>query len=301
MEPRTREYWPRWIWVGFVCWALAGPVSGAEITARLPSGLTAYAEYREGDADKAAVLILHGFMTTQNFNIIRTLTGELHEQGHTVLAPTLTLGIDQRRGGLACESIHTHTMENDLAELGWWAKWLSRRHGGPLAIIGHSSGSLQAIAYAGSRPDVPLAVVVATSPIFFGQDYSADLVRQQMERAGQEIAEGTTRQLHRYALTFCDHNYVSTPQSYLSYARWGREQVLAAVQRAQVPIYAILGGTDPRATASWRDGLRDAGAKLTVLEGGSHFFDGTHEFDLLDYVHSVLHRVAATGAGRGPL
>lgn len=284
-------------WLGVALWTLSVTVSAAEITARLPSGLTAYADYRQGAADKPAVLILHGFMTTQNFNIVRTLATELHEQGHTVLAPTLTLGIDQRRGGLACESIHTHTMDQDLQELAWWTRWLAERHPGPLALIGHSSGSLQVIAYAATAPEVPLAVVIATSPIYFGQDYSAEVVQTQIERARQRLTAGNA-ELQRYALTFCDRNFVATPQSYLSYANWGRERVLEALAQAKVPVHVLLGGRDPRARHGWQHALQEGGAQVTVLEGASHFFDGTHEFDLLDYVHAVLSRVAADGAAQ---
>lgn len=284
-------------WLGAALWALSAAVSAAEITARLPSGLMAYADYRQGDADKPPVLILHGFMTTQNFNIIRTLATELHEQGHTVLAPTLTLGIDQRRGGLACESIHTHTMDQDLQELAWWARWLAERHPGPLALIGHSSGSLQVIAYAATAPEVPLSAVIATSPIYFGQDYSAEVVRAQVERARQRLSAEDS-ELQRYALTFCDRNFVATPQSYLSYAGWDRDRVLEAVVQAKVPIHVLLGGKDPRAHGDWQQALREAGAQVTVLEGASHFFDGTHEFDLLDYVHAVLNRHPAGGVAQ---
>lgn len=298
MESRTRKRWWCWSLLGAMCWVGVGAAWAAEITARLPSGLTAYADYRVGEADKTAVLILHGFMTTQNFNVIRTLAAELHNEGHTVLAPTLTLGIDQRRGGLACEAIHTHTMEHDLQELAWWTDWLSQRHPGPLALIGHSSGSLQAIAYAGTKPDRPLSVVIATSPIYFGQDYAEDFVQRQIERARAHVQQGDAP-LQRYALTFCDHNFVATSESYLSYATWNRQRVLESARAAEVPIYAVLGGNDPRATSEWQLALRQAGVHLTVLDGASHFFDGVHEFDLLDYVHSVLRQTAAGKAEPG--
>ena len=292
MDCRARN-WMRWlVYSGMALYGLSGLGFAAEISQRLPSGLVAHADYRQGQTGKPAVLVLHGFLTTQNFSIIRTIVSELHEQGFTVLAPTLTLGIDDRRGGLACEAIHTHTMESDLAELAWWAEWLVESHPGPLALVGHSSGSLQLIAYAASRPDTPLATVVATSPIHFGQDYSAELVNQQISSARQRIAKSPPG-LDRYSLTFCDQRYVATPQSYLSYAAWDRERVLEAVGRIEVPVRIVLGSADPRATQGWLHGLSEAGAEVTVLAGASHFFDATHEFELLDIIQDALQRIGA--------
>lgn len=299
MGSATR-YLLQWaVLIGVVCSGWSGVAWSAEITQRLPSGLVAHADYRQGQNNKPAVLVLHGFMTTQNFGIVRTIAGELNEQGYTVLAPTLTLEIDQRRSGLACEAIHTHTMENDLAELGWWTQWLAARHPGPIVLVGHSSGSLQVIAYAATQPEVPLAAVVATSPIYFGQDYSPSLTETQIVRARQRIDEASPG-LDRYALTFCDHSFVATPQSYLSYAGWDRTRSLEALRRVSVPVRVVIGSADSRATPAWSESLREAGADVTVLEGATHFFDATHEFELLDVIAGVLGSVGAGGQGRVP-
>ena len=39
--------------------------------------------------------------------------------------------------------------------------------------------------------------------------------------------------------------------------------------------------------------LRDATERLIVLEGASHFFDGTAEFLLLDSIHTALEGMPA--------
>lgn len=291
----------------FLRWAVCaaatlvfGPATlAADIAQRLPSGLTAHADFRPGEPGRPAVLLLHGFMTTQNFSTIRTIANELEERGYTVLAPTLTLGIDERRGGLPCEAIHTHTMEGDLAELAWWAEWLGQRHPGPMVLIGHSTGSLQGLAYAATDPAIPLAAVIATSPVYFGQDYPPQTVAAQIARAQTRIADGEPG-LDRYALTFCERSFVATPQSYLSYAAWNRERVLEAVRRIAVPVRVVLGSRDARATELWQSGLREAGATVTVLAGATHFFDATHEFDLLDLIASNLQQVRRRDGAEDP-
>ncbi len=284
------------LWLAAACVVLPGVGHGADISERLPSGLIAHADYRAGSPDRPAVMVLHGFMTTQNFSTIRTIVNELNESGYTVLAPTLTLGIDQRRGGLACGAIHTHTMSADLAEVSWWVDWLAAHHPGPLVLIGHSSGSLQSIAYAADKPSAQLRMVIATSPIYFGEDYPAALVAEQIAGATWQMHNGDAP-LERYALTFCNHNFVATPESYLSYAAWGRQRVLDSVQHAQVPVKALFGSEDPRATAEWQQGLRVAGAAVTVIPGATHFFDATHEFELLDLIRDALRRVDDPQAG----
>ena len=261
-----------------------------DISERLPSGLIAHGDFRPGSGALPAVLVLHGFMTTQNFTTIQTIVNELDERGYTVLAPTLTLGIDERRGGLSCGAIHTHTMEEDLTELSWWVNWLAKRHPGPLVLIGHSSGSLQAIAYAAAHPIPQLRMVIATSPVYFGEYYPPDLVAAQIARAEQQRRSGSST-LDRYALTFCNRNFVATPKSYLSYAAWDRSQVLASVRDARVPVKVVFGTADPRATSEWQDGLRQAGAAVKLIPGATHFFDATHEFELLDLIRDALRSV----------
>lgn len=278
------------LWTVILLGWLPAMACAADIAQRLPSGLTAHADYRPGQPGKPAVLVLHGFMTTQNFNLIRNISAELHELGYTVLAPTLTLDIDERRGGLACSAIHTHTMENDLAELDWWARWLHARHPGPMALVGHSSGSLQILAYVATEPKLPVATIIVTSPIYFGQDYDQRLVQEQTERAQQMLAQASPG-LGRFALTFCNQNYVATPQSYLSYAAWDRARVLTALSAIKVPVRAIFGGADPRATTAWKTGLQEAGAQVVSLGEASHFFDGIHEFELFDFISGALQQV----------
>ncbi len=289
--PRLFALWLAAVWV-----VLPAVGHGNEISERLPSGLIAHADYRAGSPDRPAVMVLHGFMTTQNFSTIRTIVNELNESGYTVLAPTLTMGIDQRRRGLPCGAIHTHTMDADLAEVSWWVDWLAAHHQGPLVLIGHSSGSLQSIAYAADKPSAQLRMVIATSPMYFGQDYPAALVVDQIARATREMQSGQPP-LERYALTFCNHNFVATPQSYLSYATWGRQRVLDSLRHARVPVKVLLGSEDPRATAEWQQDLRAAGAAVTVIPGATHFFDATHEFDLLDLIHDALRSVDGAQSG----
>ena len=91
----------------------------------LRSGLTAVSDYWPGEADLPAILILHGFLQTREFQTVRRLAEALSDEGYSVLLPSLTLGLDRRRQSVACEAIHTHSMQQDVDELRAWIDWLA--------------------------------------------------------------------------------------------------------------------------------------------------------------------------------
>ena len=74
----------------------------------LDNGTTTLADYRKGDENKPAFLLLHGFLQTHNFSTIQSMADELADTGYTVLAPTLSHGVDNRNQSIACDALHTH-------------------------------------------------------------------------------------------------------------------------------------------------------------------------------------------------
>ncbi len=267
-------------------------VSRAEVVRELlPSGLTGEAEYRPGEANRPAVLVLHGFLTTRNFNTVLSLVDALAENGNTVLAPTLTLGINARQAGLACDAIHTHTMNQDLDEIAYWVKWLASRHHGPLVLVGHSYGSLELLAWLATRPNPRVRMLITTSLSYADGFNPPSVVKHQVAEARRAVREGDHRP-RRFTLSYCRGNFVSPPQVYLSYLRWNAARVLTALRKAPVPVEVIMGGKDRRFDHRWLTALRRAGARLLVIEGASHFFDAEHEFDLND---AVIERVDRLG------
>ena len=75
-------------------------------------------------------------------------------------------------------------------------------------------------------------------------------------------AGSLSSEIHRYRLAFCD-NYSSKAKDYLSYLAWDPKRTLNAISSMKV--------------------------KPTIIFGGdNHFFDHTHEFDLLDIIETLL-------------
>ncbi len=261
-------------------------VRAETITATLPDGIEAGADYRKGRPALPAVLVLHGFMTTSEFNTVQSIVNQLDELDYTVLAPTLSLGINRRTGSLPCDAIHTHTFAGDVAEVDFWVKWLEKHGHSRIVLVGHSTGSLQLVAYAANHPDHAVTRVIATS-LVNTQQYTPKAVIADEEKKAAMLGRSTPPPLHPYHLIFCK-NYTATPDSYLSYIKWSSDAVLGLLRKRHVPVTVIMGGSDNRFGPDWINSMRTTGVTVKVIPGATHFFDTTHEFELLDELQNCL-------------
>ena len=270
----------------FACWALSGAgVAQAEvIELRVNAATRASAEFVPGKDALPAVVLIHGFLQTRSSPVIAQLSEHLVGLGHTVLVPTLSLGIDMRRQSLDCEALHTHTMQQDIAEIRQWVEWLAKRGARRIVVIGHSTGALQALAYVSDHPRPEVIQTVLLSPVYFGARHAwlqanAAQLREQAARPNSGIEV--------YRFVYCDR-YPAPPSALLSYVEWDRERSLAAVKQVAMPIYAVFGTVDPIVPADWAQALPAAGVTLERIEGGDHFFSGMAELELDDVVEQIL-------------
>ena len=266
--------------------SLWGTASAEVISRKMPNALTATADYYQGQANKPVVLILHGFMQTREFPMVARLANSLKEEGYTVLVPTLTLNIDKRNKSLACEAIHTHTMEEDIAEIAEWVKWLYDRQNKNITLIAHSAGSLTLLALMENRPDPWIDKLILVSLLPFNDDpLSENSTLKVYEQAQEDVKQGR-QGLGDYSLAFCD-KYPSESGAFLSYRRWGHEPTIQALNELKVPAYVIIGGSDKRMHPGWRELLKETNAQVITVEDAGHFFDTQYEFDLLDRVIEI--------------
>lgn len=250
----------------------------------LPSGKSVSADYRKGEKGKPAVLVLHGFLTTNGFSTVQVIVNDLADSGFTVLAPTLSLGINSRKASLPCDAIHTHTMESDVAEIDFWTRWLTAHGAHRIVMVGHSLGSLQLVTYVANHPDSAVKAVIATSLLNMQEYETAPMLAKDIHEA-EKLQREKPVPLHSYRLVYCE-NYTATPDSFLSYVRWSPARVLSELKKRKVPVYAIMGGKDDRFGPAWIKQLRTTGIDVKVIDGANHFFDGGAEFDLLDAVRN---------------
>ena len=268
---------------------LAPPPSRGEIiNLETPAGYAATAQLLEGDEAHKVVLILHGFLQTRDFFTVRRLGEALHDLGYTVLTPTLTLGIDNRRQSLACEAIHTHSMEQDVSEIKLWTDWLFRRNGKPVTLIGHSLGSLELFVYLATVSSPPVEQAILISLITFAQGPIAKESPAERQRALRHLAQGNEA-IASFRLAYCD-TYYSTAKNYLSYVEWNGIKALKNLNISAVKPTILLGGGDRRLGDGWLPAVKRAGADVVQIPGANHFFDHEYEFDLVDKVAGLLER-----------
>lgn len=241
-------------------------------------GISANAEYLIGQRSKPAVLLLHGFLQTREFSTVTTLARGLQDEGYTVLSPTLSLNVPNRTQSLACEAVHKHGMDDDVAEIGRWVSWLKSRGHRSIVLVGHSFGSLQLLAYLDSHPDAAIKGYIGASLIEaqIGTTPREALIAQ----LGARI-QNKQRALVNQTLSFC-RKYTSTPEGLLSYVLWDQTRVLTALKQIPVSMLLIMGDADNTLGQGWLKALQHIQTPLVIVHGGSHFMDGEHEFDLLD-------------------
>jgi pimeloyl-ACP methyl ester carboxylesterase len=266
----------------------ATPSKGEIVRLETHTGYIATAQLLEGDENHKIVLILHGFLQTRDFFTVRRLSEALHDLGYTVLAPNLTLGIDNRRQSLACEAIHTHSMEQDVAEIKLWTDWLNRRNDKPITLIGHSLGSLELFVYLTGESSPPVDQAILISLITFGQGPIAKENLTERQRALQYLAQGNEA-ISSYRLAYCN-TYHSTAKNYLSYVEWDGIKTLKNLKNSAIKPTILLGGGDHRLGNGWLPAMKRAGADVIQISGADHFFDHEHEFDLVDSVVGLLER-----------
>ncbi|NNF97676.1 MAG: alpha/beta hydrolase, partial [Halobacteria archaeon] len=156
-----------------------------------------------------------------------------------------------------------------------------------IVLIGHSSGSLELLAYLNKNPAPAVKKLIATSLVYADGFNPTALVEQQIAEAQQKHRQGD-RSLQSYTLSYCRGNFIAPAYVYLSYTAWTQERVLAALKQSPVPVSIIMGGKDERFQESWVQELQQTGAEVIIINGASHFFDSHHEFDLHDAILSLL-------------
>lgn len=264
-------------------------------TLHLPyaNGKILNAEYLSGDIKRPAILVLHGFLQTNEFLATQSIINSLSALGYTVVGPNFSLGIPDRRQSMQCQAPHRHTFEEDLREIDFWVNWLRKQGYSKVIIVGHSWGSQHGLGYVETHPQAPIMAVIAVSLVHVEQ---ATAIRNKQIKQARNRVEHHDKSLQAYVLSFCKA-FMATPQSYLSYARWDDARVidsLGALQQRQLPIYVVVGSQDNRIDDNWVQVLRAHSFQTTVIEGANHFFSSMHEFELSDRLEAVLAEINAS-------
>ena len=266
------------------------PALAETIEAKLPSGITAYAEFRQGTSSQTAVLSLHGFLQTHHSQPMSMLASNLAAAGYTVLSPTISLGINRRKQSMACEAVHTHTMDDEAGEVAYWVDWLVSRGYKDIVPVGFSStGNISLLLYniQSAHPHIKKMILTSFNPIHINLAAHTKLLANAKNKSeGEKIA--------RYSAGYCKNNFSSTLNSYLSYSAFVDDKILELISQATIPLEIILGSADTVLPANWQEKImaRNPRARIHTVNRANHFFEGTTELDLADSVESILKTTA---------
>lgn len=254
----------------------------------LGTGLTAQAEYLSGKPSLPAVLVLHGFLQTHEFPTVAALARSLNDSGYTVLAPTLSLGVPNRKQSLACEAVHRHSLDEDLDEIDRWVKWLTSRGHRQIALMGHSFGSMQLLAYLAGKPDPAVRGYIGASLIEtqIGSTPRAELIA----RLEDAVARGDHKLVNQ-PISYCK-KYPSNPAALLSYVRWDQARIVKALNAYKGEKLLVMGDADAVIGRKWLGTLQRNRTPIAIVRGAGHFMDGEHEFDLLEHSLAQLEKMA---------
>ncbi len=250
------------------------------------SGRDVTAEYLQGTNTGSPVLILHGFLQTNKFSTVTRLASSLADLGFTVLSPTLSLGISNRKVSLSCEAIHTHSLDSDANELKLWIEWLNKKTQKPVTLIGHSAGGPVILKYLemNNAEKIQHAILISLSYYDFGPDVSKQ--GGLAEKALNAVEKGENP-LDTYSLDYCK-TYPTNARSFLSYYNWDRLKISSVVGEYSDRITIILGTDDNRMKEDWKNQLNKQHDNVVFIDGANHFFDQAHEFELTDAIEDVL-------------
>jgi len=262
--------------------------AAAPVEVKLPTGITASANFHRGLQSKPAVLLLHGFLQTYHSPPMSSLASNLASKGYTVLSPTISLGINLRNQSMACEAVHTHTMTEDVAEAAYWVNWLSNKGYKNIVLAGFSSsGNHQTLLLNAqkSHPNVKKAILVSLTPSL--TDHAE---RQKVHSEKDAKTQAGKKEIGIYSLGYCKKNFAATASSYLSYAQFDENRILALIRQTPVPTEIILGSADTILPPNWPSQIKALQTKnrVTVIDNANHFFDATNEFDLVEEVENIL-------------
>ncbi len=261
--------------------------AAVEVMERLPNGLEASAEFIQGQRDKPAVLILHGFLQMRNTATVSNLVNNLSSDGYTLLAPALSLGVSRRKQSLPCETPHPHTFSDDVTEVGFWVDWLATRHNATsIILIGHSTGNAQLLAYASEHRAGLIKKIIAISLVEYEREFGGKHNQTQYKQAQRRAQKGDNS-LGKYKLSYCN-NYVAPAAAFLSYASWNEDKIVSTLQAIKFPVIVLVGEADARMRPVWRSRLIKASVVVKSVQGANHFFSDTHEFDLYDQVTQAI-------------
>jgi len=262
------------------------------VEVKLPSGMTASANFQAGLPAQPAVLLLHGFLQTHHSPPMSSLANNLASKGYTVLNPTISLGLNKRSQSSPCEAAHTYTMDEEISEIGYWVTWLNKKGYKNIALAGFSSvGNLDVLLFnlQTRHPAIKASILISLNPLEVAQEE-----QKKIQRLMNSTQHKQNNRIGHFTLGYCQNNFAATDRAYLSYAQHDEINMLQLLQQTSIPTEIIFGADDAILPANWLSRIEThhgMPVTVTLIPNANHFFDGTSEFDLSEAVEQSLLKI----------
>lgn len=117
-------------------------------------------------------LIVHGTWAHSGMEIISSLQSLLSENGQSSLAITLSLGLDDRSGFMACQSPIVANHGEAAAEINRWVDYLDADWQ-QIVVVGHSRGGNQVALFNQTYPNKKVSHLILIAPMSWDRQQAA--------------------------------------------------------------------------------------------------------------------------------
>ena len=294
--------WLKCVVASVLMFLAAAPVAADEVELE-HAGLTLNANLAPAQDDwktGTVFLITHGTLAHNGMEIITTLQGLLAEQGITSLAPTLSLGLDDREGMYDCAVPHVHKHTDALDEIGLWLNWLKQQGVKQVVLVGHSRGGNQTAWFAAERMDPVIKGVLLIAPATWSESYAQSDYQKRfktdlapvLKRAEDLVKAGKGHEwMEKTGFIYCTDAKVQA-QSFVSYhAPEPRLDTPTLLGKIEVPVLVIAGTEDdvvPDVAEKVEPAADGTRVRLEVIDGADHFFRDLYADEIVEHAKAFV-------------